>query len=93
VSDKFDTLIIPGGALFASDNSTRWGETVGAGLEIGFAQNWSIGAEYNHIFMDSYDAKLISAGAVVGTERIRQDVDMGLIRLNYRFGGPVIAKY
>ena len=27
------------------------------------------------------------------SEHIRQDVDMVTLRLNYRFGGPVIAKY
>ena len=26
-------------------------------------------------------------------EHISQNVDIGLVRLNYRFGGPVIAKY
>jgi outer membrane immunogenic protein len=26
-------------------------------------------------------------------DRISQNVDMGLVRLNYRWGGPVIAKY
>jgi outer membrane immunogenic protein len=93
VNDKYDALIIPGGGVFASSDETRWGGTVGAGLEIGFAQNWSVGAEYNHIFLDSHDVTLTSAGVVAGTERIRQDVDMGLVRLNYRFGGPVIAKY
>ena len=34
-----------------------------------------------------------SAGAFVQTERVRQDVDMGLVRLNYRFGGPLIGRY
>lgn len=93
VGDKYDALVIPGGAVFASGTETRWGGTVGAGLEIGFAQNWSLGAEYNHIFLDSHDVALSSAGVLAGTERIRQDVDMGLVRLNYRWGGPVVAKY
>jgi outer membrane immunogenic protein len=94
VNDKYDALDpAAGGAVFASSDETRWGGTVGAGLEIGFAQNWSIGAEYNHIFLDSHDVTLTSAGVVAGTERIRQDVDMGLVRLNYRWGGPVVAKY
>jgi outer membrane immunogenic protein len=33
------------------------------------------------------------AGVFSATDRIRQDVDMGLVRLNYRFGGPVVARY
>ena len=28
-----------------------------------------------------------------GTDRIRQDVDMVTARINYRWGGPVVAKY
>ena len=33
------------------------------------------------------------AGAVSATDRIRQDVDLVTVRMNYRWGGPVIAKY
>ena len=94
VNDKYDSLDpAAGNAVFASGSETRWGGTVGAGLEIGFAPNWSIGGEYNHIFLDSHDVTLTSAGVVAGTMRIRQDVDMGLVRLNYRWGGPVVARY
>jgi outer membrane immunogenic protein len=92
VSDKYDAFAP--GAPFASANETRWGGTVGAGLEIGFAPNWSVGAEYNHIFLDDHNVTLTAVGGgVAGTVRIRQDVDMGLVRLNYRWGGPVVAKY
>jgi outer membrane immunogenic protein len=28
-----------------------------------------------------------------GNDRIRQDVDLVTVRVNYRWGGPVIAKY
>src|ERR1700760_729008 len=78
VNDKYDALIIPGSGVAGSTSETRWGATVGAGLEIGFAQNWSIGAEYNHIFLDNHDVTLSSAFLGVDTLRIRQDVDMGL---------------
>jgi outer membrane immunogenic protein len=77
------------GATFSSVNDTRWGGTIGAGLEVGFAPNWSVGVEYNHIFLSDKDVTF----AGFQTDRIRQDVDMGLVRLNYKFGGPVIAKY
>jgi outer membrane immunogenic protein len=93
VSDKYDFLGTPGGPVVASANDTRWGGTVGAGLEVGFAPNWSVGVEYNHIFLDDHDATLTTAGLVFATERVRQDVDMGLVRVNYRFGGPIVAKY
>jgi len=90
VGDKFEVFNATSGALLASNDQTRWGGTVGAGLEFGFAPNWSVGVEYNHIFLQDKD--VIFTG-LVGTERISQGVDMGLVRLNYKFGGPIIAKY
>jgi outer membrane immunogenic protein len=32
-------------------------------------------------------------GTFVQSNNISQNVDMGLIRLNYRWGGPVVARY
>ena len=77
------------GGLLASNSDTRWGGTVGAGLEFGFAPNWSVGVEYNHIFLSDKDVTFVG----LKTDRIKQDVDMGLVRLNYKFGGPILAKY
>jgi outer membrane immunogenic protein len=79
-----------GGALLSSNDQTRWGGTVGAGLEYGFAPNWSVGVEYNHIFLQD---KNVTFALVPATDRIRQDVDMGLVRLNYKFGGPSLGRY
>lgn len=86
------------GVLRSSADETRWGATVGAGLEIGFAQNWSIGIEYDHIFTGNNNVAttFVAGSGFTGyhaTSSISQDVDMGLVRLNYRFGGPMIAKY
>ena len=33
------------------------------------------------------------AGVAFGNDRIQQDVDLVTVRVNYRWGGPVIAKY
>jgi outer membrane immunogenic protein len=90
VGDKFDVYSTATGALFGSTSQTRWGGTVGAGLEFAFAPNWSVGVEYNHIFLQDKD---VTFTGLIGTDRIRQDVDMGLVRLNYKFGGPIIARY
>jgi outer membrane immunogenic protein len=89
VSDKYE-ISSTAGALLASTSDTRWGGTVGAGLEYGFAPNWSVGVEYNHIFLSDKD---VTFAGFAGSERIRQDVDMGLVRLNYKFGGPMIGRY
>jgi outer membrane immunogenic protein len=91
-SYRIDTL---GGALVANTgDDTRWGGVVGVGLEYGFAPNWSIGIEYDHMFMQDRTYTFTSpAGLFVGTDRISQDVDLVTARLNYKFGGPAIARY
>ena len=72
---------------------------VGVGLEYGFAPNWSVGIEYNHMFMQdktynfTTNAAAGAAGTLFATDRIRQDVDIVTVRVNYRWGGPVVAKY
>ncbi len=95
--DKYEVFDVPTGFLIADANETRWGATVGAGVEFGFTPNWSVGLEYDHLFMGHRDIDFTDpAGAFAGTDHIRQDVDMVLLRLNYRFGGygaPVAARY
>src|SRR5260370_29488973 len=55
VGDKYDVFTATGfagaGTLLASARETRWGGAVGAGVEFGFAPNWSVGVEYDHLFL------------------------------------------
>jgi outer membrane immunogenic protein len=68
-------------------NTTRWGGTVGAGLEYMFAPNWSVGVEYDHLFMGTKNLNFVNAaGATLMTRSIKEDIDIGLIRVNYKFG-------
>ena len=93
-SNKYTTLV--GGAVFSSASETRWGGTVGTGIEFGFAPNWSVSLEYDHLFMGSRDITFPDPAAPVAlfpVERIHQDTDLGFVKVNYRFGGPVVAKY
>ena len=90
-------------ALFDSASETRWGGVVGTGLEIGFAPNWSLAVEYDHLFMGNRNvtftstgvlaAGVIPAGGVFRTDSIRQDVDMVTARINYRFGWGGGSRY
>jgi outer membrane immunogenic protein len=91
-SNRINTVA---GALAASSNDdTRWGGVVGVGLEYGFAPNWSIGVEYDHMFMQDKTVTFTAPGGVFfGNDRIRQDVDLVTARLNYKFGGPIAARY
>jgi outer membrane immunogenic protein len=101
VSDRYRSSDVVTGLEFDRASETRWGGTVGAGVEFAFAPNWTVGFEYDHIFLGhrnvgftgSGNFVLAPLGAATRTDRIGQDVDIGLVRVNYRWGGPVIAKY
>ena len=95
--DIFDTAT---GLGLVSSGATRWGGTVGVGFEFGFAPNWSFGAEYDHIWMGTSNNSFTTADprfADVLNNRIRQDVDMITVRINYHFGAwgasPIAARY
>jgi outer membrane immunogenic protein len=99
-NDHYRTSDIVTGLEFDRTNETRWGAVVGAGIEFGFAPNWSVAFEYDHLFMGDRDLSFRDpAGTFTGTARIRQDVDLVTARLNYRFNWgapvqyPVAARY
>jgi outer membrane immunogenic protein len=99
-SDRYRTFF-PGTGILAANpvDNTRWGGVVGVGLEYGFAPNWSVAIEYDHLFMQdktytfTNNGTFAPAGTLFATDRIRQDVDLVTARINYRWGGPVVAKY
>ena len=102
--DRYDLFTtIPANVFTAAGSETRWGGAVGVGLEYGFAPNWSVGIEYDHLFMGTTNSTItytgagviVAAGTLIGTQPFRtsQDVDLISARINYRFGGPVVAKY
>ena len=94
-ADRFDQWTTVGNVLVSNGTAdNRWGGTVGAGVEFAFAPNWSAAVEYDHLFMGNRTATFTSpVGVVLGADRIRQDVDLVTVRVNYRWGGPVVAKY
>ena len=87
------------GIGLVSASATRWGGTLGVGFEYGFAPNWSVGAEYDHLWMGNANNSFsVADPRLVGilNDRITQDVDMVTLRVNYRFGGygaPLTAHY
>jgi outer membrane immunogenic protein len=94
VDDKYDVYGIPSNLLLATASETRWGGTVGVGFEYGFAPNWSAGLEYDHIFLGTNTNNLTTpVGALFNAESISQNVDLFTARINYRFGGPIVARY
>jgi len=93
--DRYNGLITGTNSVVDTAVETRWGGTVGTGIEFAFAPNWSVAAEYDHLFMGSRNINfaLPVVGGITRNDRITQDADIGTIRVNYRWGGPVIAKY
>jgi outer membrane immunogenic protein len=97
--NRFSILSNLTGNEVAAASATRWGGTVGVGWEYGFASNWSVGIEYDHLFMGNANNSFSVVNPIPANflnDRIRQDVDMVTLRFNYKFGGygvPVAAKY
>src|ERR1700756_5760656 len=87
VGDRYRTFDVATGLEFdRANDETRWGGTVGAGFEYGFVPNWAVGIEYNHIFLERRNVNFTGSGNFAGaglgvftrTDRIDQNVDMGL---------------
>jgi outer membrane immunogenic protein len=92
--NRYDGLLT--GVVLDRAEQTRWGASVGAGIEYAFAPNWSFGVEYNHLFMGTENYNFGSvpvAGINTRNDDIRQDADIVTARINYRFGGPGVARY
>jgi outer membrane immunogenic protein len=96
VSERYSSVITGTGVLLGSSvgDDTRWGGTVGVGLEYGFTPNWSFAVEYDHIFLDNRTVRFDTpAGGFYANDRIGGDVDIITARLNYKWGGPAVARY
>ena len=94
VADRND-ILSAGTIIGTAPGDNRWGGTVGAGVEFSFAPNWSAAFEYNHLFIANNTTTFTNpaGGAVVSTDRLRGDADLVSVHVNYRWGGPVVAKY
>src|ERR1700712_101174 len=96
-------ISIPAAGTYVATNggsTTRWGWTVGGGIEWALSQNWSVAGEYRYTDFGNrgtnFDIPSGLAAAPIfftGTSSSRLTVDQATARLNYRFGGPVVARY
>jgi outer membrane immunogenic protein len=89
-----------GAAAFAFSNSTtRAGYTVGAGVEGVIAGNWTAKLEYLYVDLGrvtgSFVTTIPALGGGVLTSNYSSRITDNIVRvgLNYKFGGPVVAKY
>lgn len=77
------------GVLAFDDHQTRTGWLVGGGIEYSLGANWSAKLEYNYI---DFGDKTVFA-ATTAPVRIDQALHTLKFGINYRFGGPVVARY
>ena len=92
-NNRYSALINgnPGAGLIGFYSNDRWGYAAGAGIEWGFAPNWSAKVEYMHYGFDTDRAPAASLGA--GTAALKLDIDTVKAGVNYRFNGPLVARY
>jgi outer membrane immunogenic protein len=78
-------------AVLASATSTRSGWTAGGGLEWGFAPNWS--AKFEYLYMKFESAAFNTLAGEGPRSSVPLDDNVVRAGINYRFGGPVAARY
>jgi outer membrane immunogenic protein len=98
VAAGVNTCVLPGGGgnncQSGSQSETKVGWTAGGGIEWAFTGNWTLKGEYlyydlgsiSHTMIDVRFPAIFNASAEVRGNIVRAG-------LNYRFGGPVVAKY
>jgi outer membrane immunogenic protein len=94
-----DTLSVPG-VFSSSGSNTAFGWVLGLGAEYAFDHNWSAFIEYDYIDFDkkgySWDLSPIvgaPAGTAIANIDSKNKLSIAKVGFNYKFGGPVVAKY
>jgi outer membrane immunogenic protein len=79
-----------------TSSHTRWGWTVGTGLEVAFTPNWSGKIEYNYLDFGKKSIEFsYPAADLVVHFPIKQNLHVVKFGLNYRWsaGAPLVARY
>jgi outer membrane immunogenic protein len=83
--------------MTGTNSSTQVGWAAGAGVEVGLSPNWTVGVEYLHFDRGSITTVAVPTTPVFPGTRLTADSKFAgdTVRgtLNYKFGGPVVAKY
>jgi outer membrane immunogenic protein len=88
-----------GNLATVSGTTTRTGWTAGAGIEYAIGNNWSVKAEYLYVDLGSFNTLIPSApncvppGACSFVVHHTYTDNIARLGVNYRFGGPVVARY
>jgi outer membrane immunogenic protein len=80
--------------LTHSDTQVTW--AAGAGIEYAFAPNWSVKGEYLYLAAhESFTSAGVESGSGATATNVHTDpgIHTAKVGFNYRFGGPIVAKY
>jgi outer membrane immunogenic protein len=87
------------GGFGFSNTDTRVGYTVGAGIEGAIGGNWTARLEYLYVDLGhvsgTFGTTLTALGGGVITTSYNSHITDNILRagVNYKFGGPLVAKY
>jgi outer membrane immunogenic protein len=95
-----DATFAPACACAASFSQTKAGYAVGGGVAVKLSSNWSLRGEYLFIGFSDLNATSRITGTPpfdIGTASFAHSVsfneNIARVALDYRFGGPVVARY
>jgi outer membrane immunogenic protein len=87
-------------ATFQGNSGNNVGGTVGAGVEVAMGNGWSVKGEYLYVDLNNHNRTLLPTVVVGVAATGASFADSGgdrfsvaRVGLNYKFGGPVVAKY
>jgi outer membrane immunogenic protein len=81
-------------ANFANTDQWRWGIAAGVGAEWAFGNNWTLRTEVLYVdFVESSHNVLFVPPATFASFKESDSAWITRIGVNYRFGGPVMARY
>lgn len=86
------------GVFESRSSTTPLGWVLGLGAEYAFDHNWSAFIEYNYIEFDKktvvWDLSPLAGGVTtIANVDIKNKLSIAKIGVNYKFGGPVVARY
>jgi outer membrane immunogenic protein len=81
-------------SALAASSTTRAGWTIGAGVEGAIAGNWTAKLEYLYVDLGTVNNTFVGLAPFAPLTTSAHVTD-NILRagINYRFGGPVVAKY
>jgi len=86
-----------GGILTITHSDTQVTYAVGAGIEYAFTNNWSLKGEYLYLGTRKTAVQSGLTGVGIPITETNSSSEPGVhtakIGINYRFGGPIVAKY